>query len=76
VTSSERRLKRAALETARRQGCTCQPVITLISEDPLWRAQVAHDDWCPAARSNERAIPGIPTGPVVFVPPGWKAGEP
>ncbi len=67
------RLRQAALEAARRQGCVCKPTITLRADGALWRAQVAHDDWCPLARSREAADPSLPTGPVVFVPPGWKA---
>jgi hypothetical protein len=73
--NERRRIKRAALEAARAQGCVCKPTITLTGQDALWHAQVAHDDWCPLYRSNERATSGTPTGPVVFVPPRWKAGE-
>jgi len=73
--NDRRRIKRAALEAARKQGCVCKPTITLTGGDPVWRAQVAHDDWCPVYRSLERANSSIPTGPVVFVPPGWKAGD-
>jgi hypothetical protein len=74
--SERHRLTEAALEAARKQGCTCEPEITLTGGDPVWRATVGHDDWCPLFRSNERSNATVPTGPVVFVPPGWTAGQP
>lgn len=73
---SERdRIRHAALEAARAQGCTCKPTVTLARREPVWHAQVAHDDWCPLQRSRDTADADAPTGPIVIVPPGWRPSQ-
>lgn len=59
------RVHQAALEAVRLQGCVCNPKVTLHGSAGLYRASVAHDDWCPLA--PDRAKRGQPDGAVVFV---------
>ena len=65
------RIKRAALVAARAGGCVCKPDITLIGEDPLFKATLEHDDHCPLAHVSTAR----PSGPIVLVSDAWGRDE-
>jgi hypothetical protein len=62
------RLTEATLNTARLQGCTCQPDVQIAGSGGFYSALVAHDEWCSLAPGQRAQKP-----PAVILPS--KAGE-